>query len=263
MKIAYIGIDLLYPALPALYDRGCDILKIFTCRTDNVTEFNIKITEFAGLHGIPITMERISLADLKILEDMGCELIVSAGYYYMIPVDTKIKMINIHPTMLPTGRGAWPMPRLIMDGYKEGGVTFHKIIKEADAGDIVLQRCFNIDKNENHKTYMNKVHLLLDDMVDELLDKLDELYNNALPQGEGSYFADMVQEDYTVEESMTVQEADVILRAFYGYECIYRSREGVYEIIEAYATYGLREGKNVFKLKDGYIEARTAREIMV
>lgn len=263
MKIAYIGIDLLYPALPALYDKGCDILKIFTCRTDNITEFNTAVTEFAYSHNIPLTMERITLTDLRILEDIGCELIISAGYYYMIPVDTNIKMINIHPTMLPVGRGAWPMPRLIMDGYTEGGITFHKIVKEADAGDIVLQKSFTIDKKENHMTYMDKVYRFLKGMIDELIDKLDELYNNALPQGEGSYFADMVQEDYTVDSSMTVQEADVILRAFYGYECIYRSQEGLYELIGAYSTYDLHENYISFKLKDGYVETKTAREIQL
>ncbi len=261
MKIAYIGIDLLYPALLALYDRGCDILKIFTCRTDNVTEFNIAVTEFAELHNIPLTFERIRISDIRELETQGCELIVSAGYYYMIPVDTYIKMINIHPTMLPIGRGAWPMPRLIMDGYTQGGVTFHKIIKEADAGDIVLQRSFKIDKNENHMTYMQKVHFLLDSMIEELLNDLDELYSKALPQGEGVCFENMVQEDYTVDYSMTVQEADVILRAFYGYECIYKSQKATYELIEAFSTYDLHEDCISFKLKDGYIEARTAREI--
>ena len=133
MKVAYIGIDLLFPALTALYERECDIMKIFTCKTDNITEFNTAVTAFAQLHNIPVTTERITSEDLRELEENGCELIISAGYYYMIPVDTNIKMINIHPTLLPIGRGAWPMPRLIMEGYTEGGVTFHKIIKEADA----------------------------------------------------------------------------------------------------------------------------------
>ena len=36
MKAAYVGIDFLYPALPALAEI-CEILKIFTCRTDNPT----------------------------------------------------------------------------------------------------------------------------------------------------------------------------------------------------------------------------------
>ena len=259
-----MGIDLLYPALPALYNRGCNILKIFTCRTDNVTEFNTEITEFAQLHDIPLTMKRITSEDLRELKECGCELIISAGYYYMIPVDTQIRMINIHPTMLPVGRGAWPMPRLILDGYTQGGVTFHKIIKEADAGDIILQRSFDIDLNENHMTYMKKVHFLLDDMVDELLSNIDELYSNALAQEEGIYFDNMVQEDYTVDSSMTVREADVILRAFYGYECIYKSQGAVYELIEAYSAYDLPVINCIsFKLKDGYIIANTAREIYV
>lgn len=267
MKVAYIGIDLLYPALPALYRRGCDIMRIFTCRTDNVTEFNVKVTEFAHLHNVPITMDRITLKDLQELEELGCELVISAGYYYMIPVNTKIKMINIHPTLLPVGRGAWPMPRLIMEGYTQGGVTFHKIIEEADAGDIVMQSAFKIERNENLMTYMQKVHYLLDDMIGELLDKFEELYNSAFPQQQYengeiiSYFANVVQEDYTVNAYMTVQEADVILRAFYGYECIYRSQDSVYELIEAYATYDLPQECNSFKLKDGYIIARTSREI--
>ena len=37
-------------------------------------------------------------------------------------------------------------------------LKIHKIVKEADAGDIVLQKSFTIDKKENHMTYMDKVY---------------------------------------------------------------------------------------------------------
>ena len=110
-------------------------------------------------------------------------------------------------------------------------------------------------------TYMNKVHLLLKDMVDELLKNLHELFDNALPQGEGLYFANMEQDDYTVRSSMTVQEADIILRAFYGYECIYSSDDGAYELIEAYSAYDVCDSCTNFKLKDGYVIAKRVREI--
>ena len=53
MKAAYVGIDFLYPALPALAEI-CEILKIFTCRTDNVTEFNTQVTAYARDHGVPL-----------------------------------------------------------------------------------------------------------------------------------------------------------------------------------------------------------------
>ena len=47
MKIAYIGIDLFFPALKELEKQGCEILKIFNCKTDNITEFNTKIVGYA------------------------------------------------------------------------------------------------------------------------------------------------------------------------------------------------------------------------
>ena len=47
MKAAFIGMDLFLPALEALEASGADIIKIFTCETDNVTEFNHKVIRFA------------------------------------------------------------------------------------------------------------------------------------------------------------------------------------------------------------------------
>ena len=86
MKAAYIGIDILYPALTSLYDTGCEILKIFTCKTDNVTEFNTQTTAFAGEHSIPLQTDRIKREDLYKLHEMGCDFVLVGGYYHIIPV---------------------------------------------------------------------------------------------------------------------------------------------------------------------------------
>ncbi len=261
MKIAYIGIDLLYPALPALHNKGCTILKIFSCKTDNITEFNVKVIDFAHKYHIPVTLDRITSEDIENLKELGCELIISAGYYYRIPVDAKIAMINIHPTLLPIGRGVWPMPEIILKGYDKSGITFHKIIHEFDGGDIVLQRSFLLDKRENHMTYMEKVYNLLPEMVDELIDNFEQLYEGAAAQGEGSYFENPTRDEYTVTSNMTIEEADLILRAFFGYECIFNSGNKLYEIIEAYATDTVHDGYIRFPLKDGYVETKSAREL--
>ena len=42
MKIAYLGYDVLYPCLLALESAGCTVMELFTCKTDNVYEFNTK-----------------------------------------------------------------------------------------------------------------------------------------------------------------------------------------------------------------------------
>ena len=79
MKAAYVGIDLLAAALPALESTGCEILRIFTCETDNVTEFNTQVCAFARSRGLPLQKTRMTAADLAALRDEGCELLLCGG----------------------------------------------------------------------------------------------------------------------------------------------------------------------------------------
>ena len=126
MKTAYLGIDLLKPVLDALLEEGVQVLKLFTCPVDNVTEFNTAVIRAAEERGIPHTLERITAADLEALAAQGCELLVCAGYYYRAPVTDAFPMVNFHPTPLPVGRGSWPMPRLILEGAAYGGGLRHR-----------------------------------------------------------------------------------------------------------------------------------------
>lgn len=104
MKIAYLGIDLLLPVLQTLLDEGCEILKVFTSRTDNVTEFNTAVIQTAKEHGIPYTDQTITETDLRALSKAECSLLVCAGYYDRIPVTQAFPMVNFHPSPLPLGR---------------------------------------------------------------------------------------------------------------------------------------------------------------
>ena len=86
MKIAYLGLDFLRSALDAALREGCEVLKIFTCPADNVTEFNLAVRETARREAIPLSMERLRARDLAQLRQAGCELLLCAGYYYRVPV---------------------------------------------------------------------------------------------------------------------------------------------------------------------------------
>lgn len=254
MKIAYIGIDLFFPALKELEKQGCEILKIFSCKTDNITEFNTQIVGYAVKKRIPYTLQRITKEDIQELISQGCEAIICAGYYYRIPVSPDVPMLNIHPTLLPIGGGSWPMPIIIMEKHKKSGVTFHKIAEEFDAGDIILQREFLLDEKENHETYMEKVYGLLPEMISQLIKDFKSLYDSATPQGEGQYWECPAEDMYTIKADSTMEEADLILRAFYGYECIYQRDKENYVLIKGNAVKEKRKGYSYFDLKDGYIE---------
>ena len=186
MKIVYAGFDLMFSAMKALSEKN-EIIKLFTCRVDGEYETNEGVISLAESLGAPYTFERITEKDIEELLDMGCELLVSAGYYYRIPVDKRLRMANIHPSLLPCGRGAWPMPLAILDGLKTSGVTVHKTEEGFDTGDILLQRSFEISPEETLESFMDKVNGLLPEMMEELTEDIDGLWSNARPQGEGEY----------------------------------------------------------------------------
>jgi methionyl-tRNA formyltransferase len=57
--------------------------------------------------------------------------------------------INVHPSLLPDLRGAAPMQWALLRGYNESGVTTQLMVKEMDAGDVLLQEKLPIGKEEN------------------------------------------------------------------------------------------------------------------
>ncbi len=253
MKLAYIGIDLFYTALDALDRLGCEIAEIFTCETDNETEFNVRVIDFAKRHGIPYTLNRITREDFERLAAKGCTAAVCAGYYYKIPVSEEFPIVNIHPSLLPRGRGSWPMPYAILRREKESGVTVHKIAEGFDTGDILLQERFFLSKDENLETFMEKACALVPQMMKKLTDNFGELWETALPQGEGEYLELPTEKDWTVTPDMTAAEADLILRAFYGFECVYKTGEEKITLIRGRAVADAKEKDHRFPLRDGYI----------
>ena len=260
MRIAYLGIDLLKPVLDSLLREGCRVLRLFTCPVDNVTEFNTAVIRTARERGIPYTLDRIRPADLDELADRGCELLVCAGYYYRAPVTDAFPMVNFHPTLLPVGRGSWPMPRLILEEAEFGGVTAHKMAADFDTGEILLQERFPLSEREDHQTYMDKVCGKVPEMVHELVHDLPRVLERARPQGPGEYWPLPAEADWTVTPDMDAAHADRILRAFYGYECIYRDGARKTELIGGRVVRADPSGR-AFPVKGGYIAADKIREM--
>ena len=259
MKIAYLGIDLLQSCLQAALKEGCEILKIFTCETDNVTEFNTSILETARQRGIPVSRERVTRRDLMELAEEGCALLLCAGYYFRVPITEAFPMVNVHPAPLPQCRGAWPMPWILMGAHPVGGVTFHKMSEDFDTGDILLEQTFPLAPLDTLEDYMRKADALVPSLLHALLSDLSGCLSRAASQGEGRYLPNPQEGDWTVCEEMRVEEADRVLRAFYGYECLYRRGEERFELIRGRAMRG--PAAEPFPLRDGYILAPKAKKV--
>lgn len=260
MKLAYVGIDLLVSALEELLVQGADILKVFTCKTDERTESTEKIRSLCLENRIPWTEQPIRYSDLTALQQSGCDALICGAYNHRLPILPGFPMLNLHPTLLPWGRGFWPMPYVLLENHSEGGITLHKMEETFDTGDILLQERFALSPDETLESYMQKAREKTRGMMRRLLSEFRTLYENAVPQGEGCFLAPPPETLYTVNAQMTVLQADRILRAFYGYDCIYENKQKRYLLWRARAVHSERP-LSPLVLADGYLLAETIKEI--
>lgn len=56
--------------------------------------------------------------------------------------------LNVHPSLLPLYRGAAPIQRAVMEGKSETGVTVFRLVKEMDAGPVLLSQSVEIGPDE-------------------------------------------------------------------------------------------------------------------
>jgi len=143
------------------------------------------------------------------VERRGAERLVVADYGKLIPVDRLPEALNVHPSLLPRWRGAAPVPRAILAGDEEIGVSVMRLVPEMDAGPVYGQRTIPAGREANAGT-------LLETLAREgaalLLDLLPEIQAGvavARPQDErGVSFAPKLtpQEEWVSPEEVGVED---------------------------------------------------------
>lgn len=264
-NVAFAGFDLFDIALESLLLENCKIQEIFTCRVDGEFETNSHVIQIADRFKIPYHLDPVSQYDLERLKKNGCDLFLSAGYYHKFPVIEGLPMVNIHPSLLPEGRGAWPLPVMILNGEKRAGVSFHRIRDQFDTGEILLQKAFPIEEKDTLEDITQKVRDHIPHMIHILCTNLEQLYEKAESQIGGSYWKCPKEEEWAIRQEMTVEEADRILRAFYGFGCVYEAEGKRWQVVKGRAfpssSAMILAEKYVFPLKNGWIAAVSAKEL--
>jgi len=92
--------------------------------------------------------------------------------------------INIHASLLPKYRGAAPIQQSILDGEKITGVTIQQMNIGVDTGDILLQKEYEISKEETGGSLFDKLAVLGAEAVVEALDLIENGEITPTPQDE-------------------------------------------------------------------------------
>ncbi|MBU1863134.1 MAG: phosphoribosylglycinamide formyltransferase [Candidatus Omnitrophica bacterium] len=92
------------------------------------------------------------------------DFIVLAGYMrilspYIIK-SYKNKILNVHPALLPSFRGANGIKDAYDYGVKVTGVTVHFVTEELDDGPIIIQKAFSVKEGESIASVEKRIHEL-------------------------------------------------------------------------------------------------------
>ena len=218
MKTAYFGIDALADCLEVLLRDGHEVVRIFTTEVDEYDRTD-RICAIADRQGIAVQKTRVSQQDIADLRDIGVELTVTAGYPWKIPVTDAFMQVNLHPALLPEGRGPWPMPVAILHG-KASGVTLHKLTEEFDKGDILLQTKIPLAEGETLLTLGDRIQSEAAQLLGIFLRDPEKYWAEARPQGHGEYWPEPDDSARTLQVGEEARVRALKLRAFAGYGCL-------------------------------------------
>lgn len=99
---------------------------------------------------------------LEVLKKYDIELILLAGYMKIVGTvlldSYEGRIINIHPSLLPSFKGAHAIDDAFNYGVKYSGVTIHYIDSKMDEGTIIDQQVVEITSEDTIDSFEAKIH---------------------------------------------------------------------------------------------------------
>jgi len=121
------------------------------------------------------------------LKTLEIDLIIVSSFNQIIKDEVinlpNYGIVNFHPSLLPSYRGPNPLNWVLLNSENVTGVTIHKLVKEVDAGDILLQRVVYIEPYQNLGSLFEATSKCAGEMIPELLklyysNKIDGIKQN-------------------------------------------------------------------------------------
>ncbi len=106
---------------------------------------------------------------MKKLEELTVELVVMAGWMRIVGEEIinrfKNRLINIHPSLLPSFKGIDAIQQAIENRVTITGCTVHYVQKEVDSGSIIIQAAVPIKEQDSKETLKKRIqdmeHIIL------------------------------------------------------------------------------------------------------
>jgi len=135
------------------------------------------------------------------------------------------KVLCVHESDLPKGRGWSPSVHLILNGEKEIPICLFEATEKVDSGDIWKKDFIKIEMHELANEINQKISKKTIELIEFAIDNFNSI--TTIPQsGEPSYFSKRTPEDSEIDLNKTIKEQINLLRiadqnrypCFFNYE---------------------------------------------
>lgn len=212
------------PSLSAALKTGYDI-GLVVCQPDKpagrgLAIHSCDIALFAKSQGLPIFQPQKLNAHESINKILGVrpDIIVVAAYGKLLPKklldSAPLGCINLHASLLPKFRGAAPINWAIIRGETKTGVATMLMNEKMDAGDILLTREIEIDKEENAVELSKRLAQIGADLLIETIKKAECKTLNPIKQDETwvTYAPLLKKQDGLIDWTKTADDIRNLIR---------------------------------------------------
>jgi phosphoribosylglycinamide formyltransferase 1 len=147
-----------HATIVAVISNKKDAAALERARTHGVPDLFVDPKPFAGR---PDSREAYDRALLEVLEKYNVELVLLAGYMKIVTAVLvnayANRMMNIHPSLLPSFPGLEVQKKAIEWGCKLAGCTVHFVTEGVDEGPIILQAAVPILDGDTSDTLAARI----------------------------------------------------------------------------------------------------------
>lgn len=171
--------------LQAIIDRidqgtlDAEIVLVISSRPD---AFGLTRAEKAGIPTLALNREVYQdapAANKRIadaLKEAGAEYVIMAGYMRKLTNEVldayPDKVVNLHPALLPSFKGAHAIEDAFTFGVKATGITVHFANEDYDKGPIIAQRAVEIREDDTLESLETRIHEAEHELYPEVISLL-------------------------------------------------------------------------------------------
>jgi methionyl-tRNA formyltransferase len=199
IRVAYAGHDFFFSCLHELMKHeDVDLVWCLTEGPGGHPASNVR--ELAVKAGARVHTGRPTPEMLASFNNSGIDLLVCAAYMHKIPVSRMVLKwaVNVHPALLPQGKGPNPLPYLVSQYRTVSGVSIHQMTEELDSGPLLLQAPISLSDDDGLDELYLKILATAAKLLREFLADIEGHYARKVESGEGSYWPEKTDQDRTV-----------------------------------------------------------------